>query len=111
MDAGTVAAALVDPAAAVLDARTAGRYAGTAPESRPGLRGGHMPGAANLPFGELQGDGGAMRPADELRTVFEAAAGGHGRRPRTERRVTHARGAVTGGRRAGRRAVSGRTGR
>ncbi|ARF62714.1 sulfurtransferase [Streptomyces violaceoruber] len=79
VDADTVAAALADPAAAVLDARSAGRYAGTAPEPRPGLRGGHMPGAAGLPFGELQRDGGAMRPAHELRTAFEAAAEGRER--------------------------------
>ncbi|WP_326698440.1 sulfurtransferase [Streptomyces sp. NBC_01754] len=73
--ADAVAAALTDPAAAVLDARTRGRYAGTAPEPRPGLRGGHMPGSVSLPFGELQRDGGVMRPAHELRTAFEAAAG------------------------------------
>ncbi|OEJ32681.1 sulfurtransferase [Streptomyces subrutilus] len=75
VDAGAVTAALADPAAAVLDARTRERYAGTAPEPRPGLRGGHMPGSANLPFGELQRDGGLMRPRDELRTAFEAVAG------------------------------------
>ncbi|MGW8378496.1 sulfurtransferase [Streptomyces sp. ODS28] len=74
-DADTVAAALADPSAAVLDARSAGRYAGTAPEPRPGLRGGHMPGSASLPFGRLQRDGGTMRPARELRTEIEAAAG------------------------------------
>ncbi len=67
VDADTVAAALADPAAAVLDARSAGRYAGTAPEPRPGLRGGHMPGAKLLPFGELQRDGGTMRPASCVR--------------------------------------------
>ncbi|MFJ2023461.1 sulfurtransferase [Streptomyces sp. NPDC087897] len=76
VDADAVAAALADPASAVLDARTAERYAGTAPEPRPGLRRGHMPGAAGLPFGELLRHGGVMRPAHELRTVFEAAAGG-----------------------------------
>ncbi|MEV7238148.1 sulfurtransferase [Streptomyces sp. NPDC051020] len=75
VDADAVTAALADPAAAVLDARTRERYAGTAPEPRLGLRGGHMPGSASLPFGELQRDGGVMRPADELRTAFEAAAG------------------------------------
>jgi thiosulfate/3-mercaptopyruvate sulfurtransferase len=75
VDAGTVAAALGDPRAAVLDARTRERYAGTAPEPRPGLRGGHIPGSVSLPFGELQRDGGLMRPANELRTAFEAAAG------------------------------------
>ncbi|MEU8432980.1 sulfurtransferase [Streptomyces sp. NPDC029216] len=75
VDADAVAAALADPAAAVLDARTRERFAGTAPEPRPGLRGGHMPGALNLPFGALQGPDGLMRPAGELRAAFEALAG------------------------------------
>ncbi|MGW3356177.1 sulfurtransferase [Streptomyces bungoensis] len=75
VDADTVAAVLSDPRAAVLDARTRERYAGTAPEPRPGLRGGHMPGSVSLPFGELQRTDGVMRPADELRAEFRAAAG------------------------------------
>ncbi|KOU70583.1 3-mercaptopyruvate sulfurtransferase [Streptomyces sp. XY66] len=79
VDARTVAAALSDPAAAVLDARTRDRFEGTAPEPRPGLRGGHMPGAAGLPFGELQSPDGLMRPAGELRAAFETAAGGRER--------------------------------
>ncbi|MFE3555919.1 sulfurtransferase [Streptomyces sp. NPDC059193] len=73
--ADAVAAALADPAAAVLDARTRERFTGAAPEPRPGLRGGHMPGALNLPFGDLQRDGGLMRPAAELREAFAALAG------------------------------------
>ncbi|MEV7442392.1 sulfurtransferase [Streptomyces sp. NPDC091204] len=76
---GAVAAALADPAAAVVDARTRGRFAGTDPEPRPGLRGGHMPGAVNLPFGELQDPDGLMRPAAELRTAFEEVTGGRER--------------------------------
>ncbi|MGW1774400.1 sulfurtransferase [Streptomyces sp. NPDC002104] len=75
VDAATVSAALADPAAAVLDARTRERFAGTAPEPRPGLRGGHMPGAVSLPFGELQSSDGLMRPVAELRTAFGAVAG------------------------------------
>lgn len=75
VDSATVARALTDPAAAVLDARTRGRFAGTAPEPRPGLRGGHMPGAVNLPFAELQHPDGRMRPAGELRRAFEALTG------------------------------------
>ncbi|MGW6687891.1 sulfurtransferase [Streptomyces sp. NPDC054961] len=75
VDAAAVTAALADPAAAVLDARTRERFAGTAPEPRPGLRGGHMPGALSLPFGELQDSAGLMRPAAELREAFEAVAG------------------------------------
>ncbi|MGW7100492.1 sulfurtransferase [Streptomyces sp. NPDC054838] len=75
VDAVAVAAALADPAAAVLDARTRERFAGTAPEPRPGLRGGHMPGAASLPFAELKTSDGLMRPPGELREAFRAVAG------------------------------------
>ncbi|MFD9334204.1 sulfurtransferase [Streptomyces sp. NPDC060028] len=82
VDSAAVVAALADPAAAVLDARTRERFAGTAPEPRPGLRGGHMPGAVNLPFGELQRDGGLMRPPAELRAAFEPLVGGVGERDR-----------------------------
>ncbi|GHF27244.1 sulfurtransferase [Streptomyces morookaense] len=74
----TVREALADEGSAVLDARSRGRYAGTEAEPRPGLRGGHMPGAVNLPFTELQ-DGGRMLPADDLRSAFAAAAGGRER--------------------------------
>ncbi len=55
----------------VLDARPAARFAGTAPEPRAGLRSGHMPGSRSLPFAELIRDG-ALKPADELRTILEA---------------------------------------
>ncbi|MGW0754097.1 sulfurtransferase [Streptomyces sp. NPDC002587] len=78
-DGATIAAALADPAAAVLDARTRERFAGTAPEPRPGLRGGHMPGAFNLPFAELQRPDGLMRPAEELRAAVHALTGGRKR--------------------------------
>ncbi|NMM44073.1 3-mercaptopyruvate sulfurtransferase [Rhodospirillaceae bacterium KN72] len=37
----------------ILDARSAGRFDGTAPEPRPELRGGHIPGSLNLPFSDL----------------------------------------------------------
>lgn len=53
----------------VLDARSRGRFHGTEPEPRPGLRGGHMPGATNLPFTELLRDG-RMRPVTELEGLF-----------------------------------------
>lgn len=71
--ADAVAAALADPASAVFDARSRERFDGTAPEPREGLRGGHMPGAVNLPFGEIQHEG-RMRPAAELRAAFTALA-------------------------------------
>jgi thiosulfate/3-mercaptopyruvate sulfurtransferase len=71
---GEVTAALADPASVVFDARSRERFSGAGAEPRPGLRGGHMPGAVNLPFGEIQHDG-RMRPAPELRAVFSALTG------------------------------------
>jgi thiosulfate/3-mercaptopyruvate sulfurtransferase len=55
--------------AQVLDARSAGRFSGTAPEPRPGLSSGHMPGATSLPFTELVADG-KLLPPDRLRQTF-----------------------------------------
>jgi thiosulfate/3-mercaptopyruvate sulfurtransferase len=63
----------------VIDARPAGRFAGTAPEPRPGLPSGHIPGAVNLPASDLVVDG-RMRPAAALRAAF-AAVGADGNRP------------------------------
>ncbi|MCC3304911.1 3-mercaptopyruvate sulfurtransferase [Sneathiella sp. HT1-7] len=58
----------------VLDARSAGRFEGTEPEPREGLRSGHIPGAKNLPFTNLLKDGdGTFRPAAELSASFESA--------------------------------------
>jgi thiosulfate/3-mercaptopyruvate sulfurtransferase len=60
-------AALETGSAGLLDARSGGRFAGTEPEPRPGLRGGHVPGARNLPFAELTGPDGTMLPPEEIR--------------------------------------------
>ncbi|MFI6964204.1 sulfurtransferase [Streptomyces sp. NPDC050255] len=76
--ADEVAAALADPASAVFDARSRERFRGTAPEPRAGLRGGHMPGAANLPFGEVQHEG-RMLTGAELRAAFADLAQGRER--------------------------------
>ena len=65
----------------VVDARAAARFAGTAPEPRPGLRSGHMPGAINLPFAQLLTAEGLMRSPDELRALFEARGLGHAEAP------------------------------
>ena len=59
--------------ALILDARSKGRFDGSAPELRPGLPSGHMPGAANLPFTELLGPDGTMLDPQALRARFEAA--------------------------------------
>jgi thiosulfate/3-mercaptopyruvate sulfurtransferase len=42
--------AVVDQSVQIVDARSAERFAGKAPEPRPGLRSGHMPGSFNVPF-------------------------------------------------------------
>lgn len=55
----------------VLDARSRGRFEGTAPEPRPGLASGHMPGGTNIPFTELAEDGRLKSPA-ALRELFAA---------------------------------------
>ena len=57
----------------VVDARSAARFEATEPEFRPGLRGGHIPGSRNLPFGELVAADGTVLPPDGLRRRFQAA--------------------------------------
>jgi len=70
---GELREALDSPACQVLDARSRGRFEGSEPEPRPGLRGGHIPGARNLPFTELVGSDGRLLPTEELRRRFLAA--------------------------------------
>ena len=41
----------------VVDARGAGRFQATAPEPRPGMRGGHIPHSRNVPFDTLLTNG------------------------------------------------------
>lgn len=58
----------------VLDARSAGRFAGTEPELRPQCRSGHIPGSLNLPFGDLIDPATkTVRPAEALAQRFAAA--------------------------------------
>jgi thiosulfate/3-mercaptopyruvate sulfurtransferase len=53
----------------ILDARSAGRFAGALPEPRPGLSSGHMPGATSIPYTELVEDG-RLKPLEEIRRIF-----------------------------------------
>ena len=71
--AAQVLVALQTGAAEVVDARAAGRFAGTVPEPRAGLRGRHMPGARNVPFTAVLNPDGTMKSPDALRAVFVAA--------------------------------------
>ena len=57
----------------VLDARSAARFRGEAPEPRSGLRSGRMPGSLNLPFPEVLSDGGTLKAPDDLRRALDDA--------------------------------------
>lgn len=59
--------------AVLVDARAPERFRGEAPEPRPGLRSGHVPGARNLPFGRLFDANGTMKPPEALRAAFAHA--------------------------------------
>ncbi len=77
LNAGLVAAlpqvqsALAGNQAQVVDARPADRFRGDAPEPRPGVRPGHIPGSLSVPYTELVKDG-TLLPADALRRAFVA---------------------------------------
>jgi len=76
MDTGAVAMvddvqmALTDNRTQVVDARSAGRFAGTEAEPRAGLRSGHMPGAFNVPFAEIV-DNGRLASPDRIAQAFK----------------------------------------
>jgi thiosulfate/3-mercaptopyruvate sulfurtransferase len=57
----------------VLDARAVGRFTGATPEPRAGMRSGHIPGSASLPYTDLLNADGTFRPAETLRARFAAA--------------------------------------
>ncbi len=57
----------------VLDARAAGRFTGATPEPRMGMRSGHIPGSANIPYTDLLNADGTFRPVAELKARFAKA--------------------------------------
>jgi thiosulfate/3-mercaptopyruvate sulfurtransferase len=64
--------ALNSDSAQVVDARAADRFRGEAPEPRPGLASGHMPGALNVPSANLM-ESGRLLPPSRLAEVFAKA--------------------------------------
>lgn len=64
---------LASHAEQVVDARGPGRFSGTEPEARPGLASGHIPGARNLPHGQLFNPDGTYKDQAGLKAVFAAA--------------------------------------
>ncbi len=57
----------------IVDARGAGRFSGEEVEPRPGLASGHMPGARNLPQGQLFDADNSWKRGDALRAAFDSA--------------------------------------
>jgi thiosulfate/3-mercaptopyruvate sulfurtransferase len=62
---------MLERRAQIIDARSAARFSGAAPEPRPGISSGHMPGAINIPFTELI-ESGRMKDVAALRALFTA---------------------------------------
>lgn len=60
--------ALGRPDTVIVDARSNARFHGTAPEPRPGLRTGHIPGSINIPFTTLVDTAGRLLPPAMLAT-------------------------------------------
>ena len=77
---GDLLANVASQAELVLDARAAGRFTAELPEPRPGMRSGHIPGSANLPYTDLLAPDQTLLPPDQLRARL-TAAGVDGSRP------------------------------
>ncbi|WP_210483342.1 3-mercaptopyruvate sulfurtransferase [Microvirga antarctica] len=71
-DAAVVKTALETGSTQVVDARPADRFRGEAPEPRPGVRAGHMPGSLNLPFAALI-ENGKLKDSAGIDKALEAA--------------------------------------
>jgi thiosulfate/3-mercaptopyruvate sulfurtransferase len=72
-DMDQVKQALSAHSAQVVDARSAARFKGEAAEPRPNLRSGHMPGAINVPYTEVIGADGLLKPEADLKNIFAKA--------------------------------------
>lgn len=59
-----------NPEAAILDARSKGRFDGTEPEPRPGLRGGHIPGSLNLYYADVMDADGIMHESSRIQEIL-----------------------------------------
>lgn len=59
-----------DKSAQMVDARSLSRFTAQEPEPRAGLRGGHMPGAFNVPWREVVAADGTLKQKGELQAAF-----------------------------------------
>ena len=62
-----------DGTAQVVDMRSRGRFEGTEPEPRAGVRGGHIPGSRSVPYAGLVDGSGLLRRDAELREMLMEA--------------------------------------
>lgn len=72
-DKADVLAAIGNGTSQIADARSPGRFTGKEPEPRPGVRSGHMPGAANVHYATLLRADGTLKSPDEIAKVFADA--------------------------------------
>lgn len=72
-DANEVKANLDSKREQIVDARSPARFHAQEPEPRPGVRGGHIPGAKNLYYARLLNPDGTMRKGDALAAAFRDA--------------------------------------
>lgn len=63
----------IDKNIQIVDARPSGRFYGTSPEPRDGLRSGRIPGSYSLPFGSLKTPEGYFKPLNELADIVGAS--------------------------------------
>jgi len=73
-DLAQVRKIVAEGGAQLVDARGAVRFRGEAPEPRPGLRAGHIPGAKNVPYAGVVGADGTLAAPAAIKGAF--AAGG-----------------------------------
>jgi len=72
-DLGQMKANLASGREQVIDARSLGRFKGSDPEPRAGLRSGHIPGSTCLPYPALFNPDNTLKAAAELRAAFTGA--------------------------------------
>ena len=73
-DKAAISANIAARAEQVVDARSAGRFDGSAEETWPGRRRGHIPGSRNLPFDRVtDAQTKRLKSAEELRHLFDEA--------------------------------------
>ncbi|TAH22684.1 MAG: 3-mercaptopyruvate sulfurtransferase [Cytophagales bacterium] len=72
-DANAVLTVTQDTKQLVIDARSSERFWGKVAEPREGLRRGHIPNSANIPFTGVL-DGGKLKTAEELQQIFTEVA-------------------------------------